>query len=66
MSTSATLPEVTTEMQRKTLIGAVAGNLVEFLDCAVYGLLAPVISRIFFPQDAPLSALLSVLSLIHI
>ena len=63
MSTSATLPEVTTEMQRKTLIGAVAGNLVEFLDFAVYGLLAPVISRIFFPQDAPLSALLSVLLL---
>ena len=50
-------------MQRKTLIGAVAGNLVEFLDFALYGLLASVISRIFFPQDAPLTALLSVLLL---
>jgi MHS family proline/betaine transporter-like MFS transporter len=63
MSTSATLPQVTPEMQRKTLIGAVAGNLVEFLDFALYGLLASVISRIFFPQDAPLTALLSVLLL---
>lgn len=50
-------------MQRKTLVGAVAGNLVEFLDFALYGLLASVISRIFFPQDAPLTALLSVLLL---
>ena len=63
MTTSATLPEVTPEMQRKTLIGAVAGNLGEFLDFALYGLLASVISRIFFPQDAPLTALLSVLLL---
>ncbi|WAH62030.1 MFS transporter (plasmid) [Pseudomonas silvicola] len=63
MTTSATLPQVTPEMQRKTLIGAVAGNLVEFLDFALYGLLASVISRIFFPQDAPLTALLSVLLL---
>lgn len=63
MKTSAMLPGVTPEMQRKTLMGAVAGNLVEFLDFALYGLLAPVISRIFFPQDAPLTALLSVLLL---
>lgn len=61
MNNSITLPAVTPEMQRKTLIGAVAGNLVEFLDFAVYGLLASVISRIFFPRDAPLTALLSVL-----
>lgn len=63
MTTSAKLPAVTAEMQRKTLLGAVAGNLVEFLDFAIYGLLASVISRIFFPQDAPLTALLSVLLL---
>ncbi|KAB8308030.1 MFS transporter [Erwinia endophytica] len=63
MTTSATPPNVTPEMQRKTLIGAVAGNLVEFLDFALYGLLASVISRIFFPQDAPVTALLSVLLL---
>ncbi len=55
------LPKVTPGMQRKTLIGAVAGNMVEFLDFAVYGLLASVISRIFFPHDAPFTALLSVL-----
>ncbi|MFH8135772.1 MFS transporter [Pantoea osteomyelitidis] len=61
MTTSVKLPAVTAEMQRKTLIGAVAGNLVEFLDFAIYGLLASVISRIFFPQDAPLTALLAVL-----
>lgn len=61
MTTSVKLPAVTAEMQRKTLLGAVAGNLVEFLDFAIYGLLASVISRVFFPQDAPLTALLSVL-----
>lgn len=55
------LPKVSPAMQRKTLIGAVAGNMVEFLDFAVYGLLASVLSRIFFPQDAPFTALLSVL-----
>lgn len=60
-NTELVLPKVTAEMQRKTLIGAVAGNMVEFLDFAVYGLLASVISRIFFPQDAPFTALLAVL-----
>lgn len=60
---SATFSTVTPEMQRKTLIGAVAGNLVEFLDFAMYGLLATVISKVFFPQNAPLTALLSVLLL---
>ncbi|EIC86044.1 MFS transporter [Serratia sp. M24T3] len=60
-NTEMILPRVTPAMQRKTLIGAVAGNMVEFLDFAVYGLLASVISRIFFPQDAPFTALLSVL-----
>jgi len=63
MTTSVTLPNVTPEMQRKTLIGAVAGNLVEFLDFAIYGLLASVISRTFFPQDEPVIGLLSVLLL---
>jgi MFS transporter, MHS family, proline/betaine transporter len=49
---------ITRRIQLKAISGAVAGNLIDFLDFAIFGLLAKVISRTFFPADDPTVALL--------
>jgi MHS family proline/betaine transporter-like MFS transporter len=43
---------------RKAIVAAGIGNLLEYYDFAVYGFLATVISRKFFPGEDPNSALL--------
>lgn len=45
--------------RRKAILGGIFGNLIEFHDFAIYGLLAGTISRIFFPGGDPVVALLA-------
>ncbi|MBR0825152.1 hypothetical protein JQ596_06365 [Bradyrhizobium manausense] len=55
----ATVPgSLTRRLQLKAISGAVAGNLIDFLDFAIFGLLAKVISTTFFPPGNPTVALL--------
>lgn len=49
---------ITRRIQLKAISGAVAGNLIDFLDFAIFGLLAKVISTTFFPPGNPTVALL--------
>ena len=49
--------------QTKVIAGAVAGNLIDFLDFAIYGLLAKVISTTFFPAGNATVALLETMLL---
>ena len=46
-------------MRAKALLGGMAGNVIEFLDFAVYGLVAATISRVFFADGDPTAALLA-------
>lgn len=52
---SATVPAATL---RRVIAAAAIGNFVEWFDFAVYGFLATVIARQFFPHDDPQAALL--------
>jgi len=55
----ATAPgPITRRLQLKAISGAVAGNLIDFLDFAIFGLLAKIISTTFFPLGNPTVALL--------
>jgi MHS family proline/betaine transporter-like MFS transporter len=44
---------------RRIVSGGVAGQVVEFYDYALYGLLAATIARLFFPSDDPAMGILS-------
>lgn len=48
-----------TRLNRRALLAAGSGNALEFYDFAIFASLTPVISRLFFPQDDPLAAVLS-------
>ncbi len=43
---------------RKTIVAASAGSALEWYDFSVYGFLAPIIGKTFFPNTDPASALL--------
>ncbi|MEU7444363.1 MFS transporter, partial [Streptomyces sp. NPDC044780] len=44
---------------RRTTLAAAVGNTVETYDYAVYGFLATVLAKVFFPASSPTTALLS-------
>jgi MHS family proline/betaine transporter-like MFS transporter len=46
-------------MRWRALLGGMAGNLVEFLDFAIYGLVADTISKLFFAPGDSTAALLN-------
>lgn len=57
------MPAVTTtsdvsELRRNVLAGAI-GSVLEWYDFAVYGYLAPIIGKLFFPSDDPVASLLA-------
>ncbi|MBB5159847.1 MFS transporter [Saccharopolyspora phatthalungensis] len=56
MSTTAEIPARTL---RRTTLAAAIGNTVETYDYAVYGFLATVLAKVFFPSSSPGAALLS-------
>lgn len=47
-----------TELKRKNLWAGVIGNTFEWYDFALFGAFASTISQLFFPEDAPQTALL--------
>ncbi|NHN54846.1 MHS family MFS transporter [Calidifontibacter sp. DB0510] len=49
----------TTTSARRTILGASAGNVVEWFDFLLYGLSATIIAKTFFPGDNPSKGLLA-------
>ena len=65
--TSSTTSKVVTDSERRRVIAAsFVGNFVEWFDYAVYGYLAATISRVFFPDSDPQTALLATFGLFAI
>lgn len=46
-------------VERRTLLAATVGNVLEWYDFAIYGSVAAIIGRHFFPADDPLASLLA-------
>ncbi|WP_419913737.1 MFS transporter [Hoeflea sp.] len=63
MATHATTTqEGGTRLTPRSTVAAVSGNALEWYDFCVYGFLAPVIAKLFFPSDDQVTALLSAFS----
>ncbi|MFE8071165.1 MFS transporter [Marinobacteraceae bacterium S3BR75-40.1] len=43
----------------KTLLAGTSGNIMEWYDFALYGFLAPILSKLFFPSDNELASLIA-------
>ncbi len=43
----------------RNILSGTVGNVLEWYDFAVYGTLAPIIGKLFFPADDPISSLLA-------
>ena len=44
---------------RRNVVAGTVGNVLEWYDFAVYGYLAPIIGKVFFPADDPTASLLA-------
>ncbi len=51
--------EMTPAQRRKARIAGVIGNVVEWYDFALYGFLAVILGRLFFPTEDPTASLLA-------
>jgi MHS family proline/betaine transporter-like MFS transporter len=49
----------TPQLKHKQILAAVVGNTLEWYDFAVYGFLAPIIGKVFFPSDDAVASLLA-------
>jgi MFS transporter, MHS family, proline/betaine transporter len=54
-----TIPPVDDRTLRRATLAAAVGNTVETYDYAVYGFLATILARLFFPESSPTAALLA-------
>ena len=52
-------PVPTSYLRPRQIAAVVIGNALEWYDFAVYGFLAPIIGKNFFPSDDPMSSLLA-------
>lgn len=52
-------PRSASKESRRAIVAGTVGNTMEWYDFAVYAYLTPVISRLFFPGDDPVLAVLS-------
>lgn len=43
----------------RTVIAGTIGNVLEWYDFAIYGFLAPIVGKLFFPSDDPFASLLA-------
>jgi len=50
---------MTPQQRRKARIAGIVGNVVEWYDFALYGYLAAIIGRLFFPSEDPTASLLA-------
>jgi len=57
--TAPHISEMTPAQSRKARIAGVIGNVVEWYDFALYGYLAVIIGRLFFPTEDPTASLLA-------
>ena len=48
------------------MLAATSGNVLEWYDFIVYGFLAPIIGRLFFPSDDPVASLLSAFAVLAV
>jgi MHS family proline/betaine transporter-like MFS transporter len=48
--------------RRRVLVGGAVGNLIEYYDLAVYGLLSVTLAPLFFPSNQPGTSILSTLA----
>ena len=46
-------------LSSRGILAASSGNVLEWYDFTVYGFLAPILGRIFFPSDEPVASLLA-------
>ena len=48
-----------TTIKRRNIVSGAVGNSLEWYDFAVYGTMAPIIGKLFFPSDDPFTSLLA-------
>ncbi len=48
-----------TSAARRNILAGAIGSVLEWYDFAVYGYLAPIIGKLFFPADDPVASLLA-------
>jgi hypothetical protein len=53
------ISEMAPAQRRKARIAGVIGNVVEWYDFALYGYLAVIIGRLFFPTEDPAASILA-------
>ncbi|HFC05476.1 MAG TPA: MFS transporter [Rhizobiales bacterium] len=58
-STKRPAVQISTHQQRKARLAGTIGNVVEWYDFALYGYLAAIIGRLFFPNEDPSASLLA-------
>ena len=56
------IPVPDSRMVRRAVIGASVGSVVEWFDVAVYGYLAVILGKVFFPSTSPTASVLSSLA----
>ncbi|WP_206057335.1 MFS transporter [Nitratireductor sp. XY-223] len=54
------------EMTPRSIVAAASGNVLEWYDFTVYGFLAPVIGKVFFPETSHFAATLSAFAVLAI
>ena len=59
-ATAAAAPDERVGLSPLALVAGMSGNLMEWYDFALYGVLAATLGQLFFPQGSRLAALLSV------
>lgn len=48
------------------MLAATSGNVLEWYDFTVYGFMAPILGRLFFPSDDPVASLLSAFAVLAV
>lgn len=56
----------TAKLSPRSVVAATSGNTLEWYDFTVYGFLAPIMGKVFFPSDDPFAATLSAFAVLAI
>jgi MHS family proline/betaine transporter-like MFS transporter len=59
VSSETPVAQISEQQQRKARLAGIIGNVVEWYDFALYGYLAAIIGRLFFPAEDPTASLLA-------
>lgn len=60
------MPVTERRMSPRSIVAAASGNVLEWYDFTVYGFLAPVIGRVFFPETDHFAAMLSAFAVLAV